>query len=823
MRTIYRISARIIALALILHSCSKEDEFVPGALVTILKGTVEDTAPATKTQHEYSDKTLKVSWKSGDQIAVSDGNNLYKFTQTGDIGDGGHTAMFATENPVNFGEGEIIAVYPYTADLSYDLTSQEGTIDKLFQTDLLLARAQVSASKVEDLEFNPFCAVIRLPKDILVTDEDYTGEMKITVSGTNLGGTVTVSKTGGIDVQESGITVPVSIAKGKFAEDAYIVFVPREKTGLFCYSLETDRNDAYSFNIENISTSKVYSVKTIFDGIVVFEDKNFKKYCLENFDLDADGEISFAEARKVKKMSFNTDEEHWNISSLKGVEAFKNLSYLDCRGFSATVSGRGKLTSLDVSSNTKLDTLFCSKNQLTSLVVGNNPSLTKLYCDFNQLESLDLSNSPALIYLDCNDNRLKSLILGNKPALFWLDCWNNQLMSLDVSECPALFSLNCSNNQLESLDLSKCYSLAYFTCNSNQIISLDFSESPALQTLHCQNNQLKSLNVSKNYALSTLVCNDNQLTTLDVSKNPKLSYLDCSSNKLTNLKFEIITSEGEVHCTNNQLTSLDVSKSSSLRELYCDSNQLKHLDVSKNIALGTLVCNDNQLTSLDFSIYLAKLSCSNNQLTSLDISGCKLYLLNCSNNPLKSLDLSKISTLVELYCNNNQLTSLDLNKNSSIQYLSCSNNQLTSLDVSVCEWLYNMDCSANQLTSLDLSNNSHLAFLYCADNQLTSLDVSACAWLHDLDCRANHITSLDVSNNELFFRSLTAWTTSNSADIFKDLDGPKQITVNSNTPSFSFEVYCTKDNRNYYLWQPGDGDIVEWFKGRFLEIIVKDS
>ena len=587
MKTIYKILVQIIALVLVLSSCTKNDENVPKeALVSFLKGKVDATTPATKTQHEYSDKTLKLSWKNGDQIAVSDGNKLYKFTQTGELSDGGHTAMFTSENPVTFGEGEIIAAYPYTADLIYDLTSQAGTIDKLFQTDLLLARAQVSATAVEDLEFNPLCAVMRLPKDILVTDEDYSGEMNITVSGTNLGGKIIISKTGGIDVQEESVTVPVTIANGKFAEDAYIVFVPREKTGSFFYNLETERNDAYSFSIENISTSKVYSVKTIFDGIVVFEDENFKKYCVKNFDLDGDGEISFAEARKVKRMEFYTDENHLNISSLKGIEHFKNLTYLSCEGFALV----GKLSSLDISKNTALKYLLCGSNQLTQLDVSKNSALEYLLCGSNQLTQLDVSKNTALKYLSCN---------------------NNQLTQLDVSKNSALESLSCNNNQLTQLDVSKNSALESLSCNNNQLTQLDVSKNTALLGLWCDQNQLTQLDVSKNTALNTLWCYNNQLTQLDVSKNTALNTL---------------------WCYNNQLTQLDVSKNTALTGLYCYQNQLTQLDVSKNTALNTLYCHNNQISFLDLrgpKLYKVYAWISTSSLSPLyDLEGPKRIIIN---------------------------------------------------------------------------------------------------------------------------------------------------------------------------------------------------
>lgn len=272
MKALYRTAFSITASVLILLSCSKDDSGAPQMeTISYLKGKVESTTPATKTTHEFSDNTLKVRWNKGDEIAVSNGTNLYKFSQTGDLSDDGHSALFKSDSPITVEEGEIIAVYPYTNDLTYDLTSQAGTIDKLFQTDLLLARAQVSTSAREDLAFKPLCAVLRFPKDSVVTDEDFSGTMRITLKGENVGGRIVVSKDGGIEVQTGNITFPVKISNGKFAEDAYVVFVPKASVGEYSYSIETERSDYFWFNIEDIRTTSIYSVKSVFrnwDNIV---------------------------------------------------------------------------------------------------------------------------------------------------------------------------------------------------------------------------------------------------------------------------------------------------------------------------------------------------------------------------------------------------------------------------------------------------------------------------------------------------------------------------------------------------------------------------
>ena len=69
------------------------------------------------------------------------------------------------------------------------------------------------------------------------------------------------------------------------------------------------------------------------------------------------------------------------------------------------------LTTLDVSKNTMLETLWCYDNQLTTLDVSKNTKLTELYCIFNQLTTLDVSKNTKLTELYCYGNQLTDVAL----------------------------------------------------------------------------------------------------------------------------------------------------------------------------------------------------------------------------------------------------------------------------------------------------------------------------------------------------------------------------------------------------------------------------
>ena len=125
-------------------------------------------------------------------------------------------------------------------------------------------------------------------------------------------------------------------------------------------------------------------------------DANFKAYLVNNKAINSNGdnEIQVSEASVFND---TIDCPYKNISNLKGIEAFTNLTSLMCY--------TNQLTSLDVSQNTALTSLGCNENQLTSLDVSNNTALTQLWCNFNQLTSLDVSKNTALTTLSCEENQ----------------------------------------------------------------------------------------------------------------------------------------------------------------------------------------------------------------------------------------------------------------------------------------------------------------------------------------------------------------------------------------------------------------------------------
>lgn len=90
-------------------------------------------------------------------------------------------------------------------------------------------------------------------------------------------------------------------------------------------------------------------------------------------------------------------------------------------------------------------------NELTSLDVSQNTELTSLWCINNQLTQLDVSKNSKLIDLTVTDNLLTSLDVSKNTKLVQLLVSRNLLASLDASHCPALKNLWANDIPLKNI------------------------------------------------------------------------------------------------------------------------------------------------------------------------------------------------------------------------------------------------------------------------------------------------------------------------------------------------------------------------------------
>ncbi len=340
-----------------------------------------------------------------------------------------------------------------------------------------------------------------------------------------------------------------------------------------------------------------------------FPDEKFKTY-VSKFDTNGDNFLSDAEINEVVTINV----ENFGISSLKGIEFFTPLVFLNC--------SRNSISELDLSKNTDLMDLDCNYNRLTEIDVSAIKDLRDFSCSGNSISSIDvsantelqgvwaascpitsvdLSKNTKLTDVGFSDTYLTNLDLSNNPLIKNADCMDCRLTSVNVSKCPRLEILHVRNNKLTRLDISKNPALISLGVSGNKLTSLNLSKNPNLQFVQCYDNMIQSLDVSANPNLETLDCTNNQIAFLDVSANPKLKTLSCANNQIAFLDLSVnekmyVSADDNRHAI-GKVTSFDLSSLKGFdpsRVLFISNSDWdKTTNIISNFTSDTLKCRYN--------------------------------------------------------------------------------------------------------------------------------------------------------------------------------------------------------------------------------------
>jgi len=282
-------------------------------------------------------------------------------------------------------------------------------------------------------------------------------------------------------------------------------------------------------------------------------DANFKNALLNHtpvIDTNSDGEIQVSEA---EALSDNISVSGQNIADLTGIEAFINITSLNCSG--------NQLTSLNLSSNTALSIIRCENNQLTFLDVSQNNQLISLHCFLNQLTSLDLSQNLQLQELACRTNLFTTLDLSQNVNLTLLFARDNSFTFLDLSK----------NSNLADLDLRMCSDLEGLNIanGNNQNLTLNVPDSPNIDCIQVDQGIVGNIPASWQYNNGVTFSENCMFLGLDevytksisVHPNPTNGILNISSNEKINF-VQVANMLGQVVASfkgENNLQRIDLS------------------------------------------------------------------------------------------------------------------------------------------------------------------------------------------------------------------------------------------------------------------------
>ncbi|WP_428473608.1 leucine-rich repeat domain-containing protein [Photobacterium indicum] len=153
----------------------------------------------------------------------------------------------------------------------------------------------------------------------------------------------------------------------------------------------------------------------------------------------------------------------------------------------------------------KFNELECSNSHITSAdEIRFFPAIESLDLSNNQLTTLDVTNNTLLKTLYLPNNNLKNLDVSANPLLEFLYAYNNQLSEIDLTHSPLIKELILVGNQLHDLNITANTVLIDLLVYANALTELDISKNTQLEYLQAEKNQIDTLNISHNPNLSVL-------------------------------------------------------------------------------------------------------------------------------------------------------------------------------------------------------------------------------------------------------------------------------------------------------------------------------
>lgn len=222
--------------------------------------------------------------------------------------------------------------------------------------------------------------------------------------------------------------------------------------------------------------------ETINQDHINIPDNRFKSKLLDaGYDLNNDGEISYAEAKMIVTVDISEHDPTSPMPKIKditGIEAFTNLEYFECYG--NAISGE-----IGFSKNKKLILIDIGFNNISDINIINLTNLIELDVSGNRLSSLDLSTNVSLKKLSISLNNLTSIDITKNVELEELSFLGNSFTTIDFSKNIHLKKLGISGAQhnITSIDISSCVYLEYLSISYIDISRLDISNNRYLQSI----------------------------------------------------------------------------------------------------------------------------------------------------------------------------------------------------------------------------------------------------------------------------------------------------------------------------------------------------
>ena len=407
----------------------------------------------------FVDDDLMVLWHADDRVSIFNKytyNQQYRFTGNTGANSGSFTKVpnddFVTGNALN----SVYAIYPYKESteisnqgvLTIDLPATQSYAENSFGVG---ANTMVSCSEGNELLFKNLCGYI-----MLKLYGDNVTVKSISIKGNNdepLAGKATVNAslesvpTMSFDAsatKEITLTFDTPVTLGTTFETAttfWLVVPPTTFSKGITLTVKDDKNGEFkksstaSLHVGRNTLKRMSALQATplpSDEPIVFADIIAKYACVEKFDTNGDGEVSYAEAASVT--SLNGLFSDWNtITSFEEIRYFTGVTSID-----GVFTGLSKLESLTIPDFITTMGSFQTCTALKSIVLPAGITSLPDNC-FRGCSSLDNIVLPSGVtslgtccFYDCSS--LTSIVLPSGitaiPDYCFLSC--TSLASVDI-------------------------------------------------------------------------------------------------------------------------------------------------------------------------------------------------------------------------------------------------------------------------------------------------------------------------------------------------------------------------------------------------------
>lgn len=426
-----------------------------------------------------------------------------------------------------------------------------------------------------------------------------------------------------------------------------------------------------------------------------------------------------------------------------------------------------KLRELDLSNNVYLQRLFCDGNLLTTLDISNQFNLVSVYASNNNLTSIkgaDVNDTPrpdSLAYLEIAGNHFNFANLPDVDPLTYFYYEGQQSLPMEAEYCVGM-PIDMSNTLGRIGTTTSVYKISAYDRDGYTVIKnleedvdytfdYNYITGKAILTfLTEQKNPLRCYFINDIFDGETLETTDfivrseseygTPVEKFNVLPEPGDFAMTLRTNKSTTLEADFgdgnripFSAQEGTDCTisGNAMGMVRVygKVGTEITALSIDGQPLLGIDLTQATSLGTLSVTGCQLPSIDLSWNraLRSLNLEGNALTQLDLTGNNaaynknlLTEINASNNKLTSFvpGLAAV-TFVGLDLSGNELTDVDLRDMQSLEIADFSDNRFTELSFDDCTALKLLSANGNNLTAVDLSPLTALEHADLRNNRLT--------------------------------------------------------------------------------------------------------